>query len=303
MRLLTIRHTTRYRYKRPVTFGPHRLMFRPRDSHDIRVVSSGLTIKPQPDLRWFHDVFGNSVALATFHDAADELMVDSTIMVEHYGVEGANFPLDPTARILPVSYSSQEYPDLARTIERHYPDPDKVIDSWARRFLLQHDQTEIWSLLEMMTATIKEEFVYIPRESEGVQTPLQTLEWKTGTCRDYALFMMEALRSLGMAARFVTGYLYDPALEGFDSGVVGAGSTHAWVQVYLPGPGWVECDPTNGVIGGPNLIRVGVARDPAQALPMAGTFFGGRDDFIEMTAEVTVSSASPPATAANAAYR
>jgi transglutaminase-like putative cysteine protease len=303
MKLLNIRHTTRYSYKRPVSFGPHRLMFRPRDSHDIRVVSSGLTIRPQPELRWFHDVFGNSVALAHFSEPAEELFVDSTIVVEHYGADRTDFPLDPTARILPISYSSQEYPDLARAIERHYPDPDKRIDSWARRFLLHSDQTEIWPLLETMTATIKDEFTYIPREKEGVQTPLHTLDWQSGTCRDYALFMMEALRSLGMAARFITGYLYDPALEGFDNGVVGAGSTHAWVQVYLPGPGWVECDPTNGVIGGTNLIRVGVARDPEQALPLSGSFYGAKEDFIEMTADVTVSSGSPPAPAANAAYR
>ncbi|NIP13915.1 MAG: transglutaminase family protein, partial [Pseudomonadales bacterium] len=135
---------------------------------------------------------------------------------------------------LPVSYSSEEYPDLARAIERHFPDPEKRIDTWARRFLLERDQTEIMPLLETMTRTIMEEFTYIPREDEGVQTPLDTLARQSGTCRDYALFMMEAVRSLGLAARFVSGYLYDPALEGFDSGVVGAGSTHAWVQVYLP---------------------------------------------------------------------
>ena len=303
MRLLTIRHTTTYNYAKPVTFGPHRMMFRPRDSHDIRVVSSGLIIKPQPDLRWFHDVFGNSVALATFHNAADELTVDSTIVVEHYGVDDMSFPVDPTARRLPVSYSSQEYPDLARSIERHYPDPEKRIDTWARRFLLDHDQTEIWPLLEAMAQTIKDEFTYIPRETEGVQTPLDTLTRHAGTCRDYALFMMEALRSLGMASRFVTGYLYDPALEGDQNALVGVGATHAWVQVYLPGPGWIECDPTNAIIGGTNLIRVGVARDPSQALPLSGSYYGAREDFLGMTAEVTVSDAAQQSPPANAAQR
>ena len=83
--------------------------------------------------------------------------------------------------------------------------------------------------------------------------------------------MIEAVRSLGFAARFVTGYLYDPALDGGPAGTQGAGATHAWVQVYLPGAGWVEFDPTNGIVGGRNLIRVGVARDPKQAVPLAGT--------------------------------
>ncbi|MBB3065287.1 MULTISPECIES: transglutaminase family protein [Limibacillus] len=303
MRLLTIRHTTRYSYKKPVRFGPHRMMFRPRDSHDIRVISSGLIIKPQPELRWFHDVFGNSVAIATFEEPAEELFVDSMIMVEHYGSSEFEFPLDPAARTLPISYSSEEYPDLARTIERQYHDSEKKIDAWARKFRNETGPTDIWILLEQITKQIRNEFQYIPREDEGVQAPLETLARQTGTCRDYALFMMEALRSLGMAARFVTGYLYDPALEGGDNGTVGAGATHAWVQVYLPGPGWVECDPTNGIIGGSNLIRVGVARDPAQALPFSGSYFGDRDDFIEMEAEVTVTTSGAPAPMASASDR
>jgi transglutaminase-like putative cysteine protease len=125
---------------------------------------------------------------------------------------------------------------------------------------------------------------------DGVQTPAQTLTLGSGTCRDYALLMMETVRSLGVAARFVSGYLYDAALDGAAPGMVGAGYTHAWVQVYLPGSGWVEFDPTNGLVGGPNLIRVAVARDPTQAIPVQGSYTGAAGDFLDMNVEVIVTS-------------
>jgi transglutaminase-like putative cysteine protease len=114
----------------------------------------------------------------------------------------------------------------------------------------------------------------------------------SGTCRDFALFMSEAVRGRGRAARFVTGYLYDPAIDGEGPGLQGAGATHAWVQVYLPGSGWVVFDPTNGLIGGTNLIRVGVTRDPRQAVPLQGSYIGAASDFVDMEIEVIVTKVS-----------
>ena len=107
-----------------------------------------------------------------------------------------------------------------------------------------------------------------------------TLALGRGTCRDFALLMMEAVRCLGMAARFVSGYLYVPDKDGTTH--FGGGSTHAWCQVYLPGAGWVEFDPTNGIVGNRDLIRVAVARDPRQAVPLSGTFSGSRSDSLGM---------------------
>jgi len=289
---LTVRHVTLYRYRQPVAFGEHRLMFRPRDSHDIRLLSTGLTLSPAAQVRWLHDVFGNSIALATFETKATELRLESLFTVDHYGVTEAAFPIAPYAQSMPFSYASEDIPDLGRTIERHYPDPGHKVDAWARRFLGSDGANDTNAVLVAMTRAIKQEFFYSTRSQNGVQTPPRTLELGGGTCRDYALLMMEAVRSLGLAARFVTGYLYDPALDGAGAAVVGAGHTHAWVQVYLPGSGWVEFDPTNGMVGGPNLIRVAVARDPSQAVPVQGTYIGLAEDFLEMSVDITVTAES-----------
>jgi transglutaminase-like putative cysteine protease len=286
--LLTIDHVTVYRYRQPVKFGEHQLMFRPRDSHDLRFVDSNLILSPPADIRWMHDVFGNSITVATFDEPAAELRLESVIVVEHYGAETVAFPIADHAATLPFSYSQEEVPDLGRTIERHYPDPDHKLDAWARRFLSENGATATNDVLLSVTRAIHEEFSYLRREASGVQTPVETLELGSGSCRDFAVLMMEALRSLGVAARFVSGYLYDAAVEGQQTGYRGSGATHAWVDAYLPGAGWVEFDPTNGISGGRNLVRVAVARDPAQALPVRGTFTGLPDDFVEMNVQVTV---------------
>lgn len=279
MTRLVLRHTTTYRYAKPVEFGEHRLMFRPRDSHDLRLVDTALEISPAAAVRWYHDVLGNSIAIASFSERAAELRFVSTIRFEQYPAKPREVEIEPYARTYPFSYSSDEIPDLGRTVERHYPDPEHAVDDWARRFVATEGQTETLALLGAMTLAIKQEFGYQRRAEEGTQTPVETLASKGGTCRDFALFLMEAARSLGLAARFVTGYLAQPD-------ATGSGETHAWAQIYLPGAGWTEFDPTNGIVGGENLIRVGVARDPSGAIPLSGTFVGGPADFLGM--EVTV---------------
>ena len=288
MQRLTVKHVTTYRYTQPVGFGPHRLMFRPRDSHDLRLVSSALKISPAAQVRWLHDVFGNSIAIAEFGEQADTLRFESDIAVEVYGVEGPVFSLEGYARTYPFGYSNEEIPDLGRTAERHYPDPERKVDLWARRFVGHSGGTPTADLLEAMTQAIHHGFAYQRRYSIGTQEPAETLALGTGTCRDLALLMIEAARSLGLAARFVSGYVYDPALDGAAGGMIGAGDTHAWVQIYLPGAGWVEFDPTNGKVGGSHLIRVAVARDPSQAVPLSGAYFGPADAFSEMSVDVQV---------------
>jgi transglutaminase-like putative cysteine protease len=290
MKRLTVRHLTTYRYARPVTFGPHRLMLRPRDSHDLRLVRTELTLSPPARMRWLHDVYGNSVAVADFPGEASELTIASVLHLERYALERPVFELDEDARTYPFVYSSEDRTDLGRLLERHTPDPNGVLDEWARGFVMSK-QTDTLALLADINTGIKSQLTYNARDEEGTQTPLETLDRRSGTCRDYAYLMMETVRSLGFGARFVTGYLYDPKLDaGGDDGTLGAGATHAWCEIYLPGAGWVEYDPTNAIIGGEALIRVAVTRDPAQASPISGSYDGEPGDYLGMNVEVTVTS-------------
>lgn len=298
MQRLTVDHRTTYRYANPVRFGDHRLMLRPRDSHDLRLLEATLTTRPPAELRWMHDVFGNSVAVASFRALADTLFIESTIVIERYPLPGLAFPIEDFARTIPFSYASDEVPDLGRTIERHHPDPQRQVTDWTRRFLDRTGPTGTEAFLVAVTGAIRAEFRYEERHAPGVQSPVETIERGAGTCRDFALFMMEAVRSVGLAARFVSGYLYDPAIDGTTNGTAGAGATHAWVQVYLPGAGWVEFDPTNGSYGGRNLVPIAVAREPSQALPVSGTFEGLTGDFLGMTVEVAVRAGNAPGAAA-----
>lgn len=289
---LAVRHVTTYAYGEPVGFGEHRLMVRPRDSHDLRLLDATLAIDPPPErIRWVHDVFGNSVALASFGETRSRsLRFESRLLLDLYQAALPDYPVADYAATHPFSYEAEEMPDLARSTERHYPDPEHKVDLWAKGFVRVDGPTHTYDLLTWMTRTIKTTFAYAAREEEGVQTPVETLERGSGSCRDLALLMMEAARSLGFAARFVSGYLYSPAVDG--SGNVGGGATHAWCQVYLPGAGWVEFDPTNGITGNRDLIRVAVARDPSQAAPLKGSYIGPPGAFRELGVDVTVTNAA-----------
>lgn len=291
MPLLTIHHKTEYRYAHPVAFGEHRIMLRPRDGHDLRMLTGSLEIAPTPmSLRWIHDVFGNSVAIATFDERSEILTFTSTATVEHNPADEFALTADDPAYFYPFLYDNDEFPDLVQYIAPQYGDPDGVLSAWARNFLDDEGPTPTFNILSGMTHGIREQFTYRKRHAHGTQHPLDTLQTRSGTCRDYALFMIEALRRLGIAARFVSGYIFIPGDRAH--GYVGGGNTHAWVQVYLPSAGWIEFDPTNGIVGTRDLVRVAVARDPRQAIPLHGTYLGSADAFVGMEVSINVVSVS-----------
>jgi transglutaminase-like putative cysteine protease len=296
MPLLSVRHVTTYQYRKPVGFGEHRVMCRPRDSYDQQLVDASLSVTPKPsETRWIHDVFGNCVAITRFRGKAETLRFESNIVIDHHPSSGPEFKLRDSARTYPFSYDDEEMPDLAPVIARRYADPAGEVDAWVKRFLSVGRPTQTGRLLMTLTYAIKESFVYERRSEAGTRDPALTLKLGRGSCRDFALLMMEAVRSLGLAARFVSGYLYVPSRDGPSH--VGGGSTHAWCQVYVPGSGWVEFDPTNGIVGNHDLIRVAVARDPSQAVPLHGTYIGEADDCTDMavTVNVTAQDAAPVA--------
>ena len=282
-------HTTVYHYKQPVSFGEHRVMFRPRDSHDLRVLATDLQVSPDAAIRMIQDPHSNSVALVQPRENAAELKIVCSFTIEHAHTDNLELPLAPSAEVFPFAYSLEERFDLEQYLRPHHDDPGGHLTAWARQFIRTDGLTGTRDLLVRMNQSIRDNFGYLERDEEGTQTPQQTLKLATGSCRDFALLMIEAARRLGVATRFVSGYLYDPALDGDGPGAtLGAGATHAWLQAYLPGAGWVPFDPTNNLLGGNQLIRVGVARDPSQAAPIAGSWFGEADDYLGMTVNVVV---------------
>jgi transglutaminase-like putative cysteine protease len=284
-----ITHTTHYRYSQPVGLGEHRVLFRPRDSHDLRVLATDLQVSPPPlDIRLIQDAYSNSVALIQPQSPAAELKVVCSFSVEHTGTRAVDFPLSPRAQSYPFVYDDEERLVLAHYLTPYYDDPGDSLLSWAGQFIAPDGSTGAREPLVAMTQFIRDTMLYQPRQQEGVQTPLETLQWQSGTCRDFATLMIEAIRRLGYAARFVSGYLYTPWMDDSAHPASIAGTTHAWLQVYLPGAGWIPFDPTNNLIGGTDLIRVGIARHASLAMPVSGSWHGFPGDFLGMDVDVQV---------------
>jgi transglutaminase-like putative cysteine protease len=285
MTVFSVHHTTTYRYTRPVRPGLHQLLVRPRDSFDQHLLDSRLTVTPDPhEVRWIHDVFGNCVTLVDFSEKTRLLKFESIIRLEHTPENAPDFRIEDYARSHPFAYAVEELPDLTAYMRRDHPGSE--VEDWLAKFVTTGISRPTGQLLMTLNEAIAEGFSYKRRASRGTQTPGETLQSQQGTCRDFALLMMEAARSLGFAARFVTGYVYVPDRDGPLR--LGGGSTHAWCQIYVPGSGWVEFDPTNGIVGNRDLIRVGVARTPAQAIPLSGSYWGDADDELRMEVSVNV---------------
>ena len=288
MAIFTVRHLTTYRYGREVAFGEHRMMLRPHDRQGQRLVNAKFTISPRPAaVRWINDVFGNTVALARFESRAARLRFDNSVRIDHAELDALDFRIDEEALVYPFPYAADERFDLAPWIALDEADDGRELRRWVAQFLHRGGRTETGHLLMTLTNAIKESFAYVRRVSPGTQRPTETLALRRGTCRDFATLMIAAVRSLGLAARFVSGYLYVQSRDQ-EAGHRGGGSTHAWCQVYLPGAGWTDFDPTNGIVGNRDLIGVAVAREPRQAVPISGSFVGSMDDFVGLDVEVIV---------------
>ena len=285
MPIVTIRHVTTYKYKHAVAFGMHRMMLRPRDDRDQRVLEAGIRITPEPfDLMWRHDRFGNHVAMARFDGRSEELRFEGTIRLDQASTFVRNSDIADFARIFPFAY-----PAHLRFRLSHFMASSPIharLERWARGFLRRDGMTQTYDLLTDLTGTIHTSFVHFARPEKGTQDPLCTLAIGSGSCRDHAAFLIAALRSLGLAARFVSGYLEIPN----DQEDCEGGNTHAWVQVYVPGPGWIDLDPSNGIVGNRRHVRVAVAAQPKDAVPLQGTWYGEKSDHLNMAVTVKVRS-------------
>jgi transglutaminase-like putative cysteine protease len=280
---LSIRHKTTYQYNRPIGLGPHRLMLRPRESRELRLVSSDVTVTPHAVVSWAHDVFGNAVATATFQAAADQLVIDSAVELQLDATPWPVFDVAASAISYPFTYSSDDRADLGALAVQQYPDPSGRLRIWTEGFVRSRP-TDTLALLKDLSAGITGWIRYETREDEGTQSPVETLDRGVGSCRDFAVLLVEAARGLGFGARIVSGYLYNPERQG------GADTTHAWAEIFVPGAGWITFDPTNRGVGGFNLIPVAAGRGIHQVMPVSGSFVGPADAFRGLRVDVSVTS-------------
>jgi transglutaminase-like putative cysteine protease len=283
---LSIRHRTTYRYHRPVMLGRHRLMLRPRESRDLRLISSRINLSPATSVTWAHDVFGNAVATAGFSTWADTLTIESMIELDLRSPTDPVFEVAAQAVRYPFRYSDAEWTDLGALAVPQYVDRKGRLRDWARRFIAGRS-TDTLALLYDLSQGISLWISYQSREAEGTQAPLETLDRGWGSCRDFAVLFAESARCLGFGARIVSGYLYVADRKNAEAGP-DDGSTHAWAEVYVPGAGWITFDPTNRSVGGANLIPVAVARHVGQIMPVTGSFVGMTDAFVAMDVDVSV---------------
>lgn len=282
MKRIRITHTTEYRYSEPVTFGPHRIMVRPREGHDVHIESSLLQIQPSSTVRWLRDTYGNSIAIVDFTQASDVLHIFSDVVVQHYDHNPLDFIIDPGAQSYPFRYGMDEQPELIPYRLSSYPQDSAVMGEWLLQFYKPGQLIGTFDLLSTLNTAIFETFVYQRREEQGVQSPAYTLASGSGSCRDFATLMMEAARHWGFGARFVSGYLQTPTTEDQH------GATHAWTEIYIPGAGWRGFDPTNNKLTGVEHVSVAVARDPSKAAPVSGSWKGPINAFLSMNVTVAV---------------
>ncbi|MCP5158818.1 MAG: transglutaminase family protein [Gammaproteobacteria bacterium] len=284
MQRLQIRHLTIYEFSSPVTLQSHRLLIRPREGHDVRIESSTLKISPAHRVKWHRDVFDNSVAVVSFPEIAQRLAIDSEVVIQHYEEAPLDFIVDDYAVDYPFEYRKEEQVDLAPFQQPVYPHQQSALRDWLGGLNLTQGKVETYVLLDRLNRIITGEFQYRVREEPGVQSPIETLNIRSGSCRDYATLLIESCRFLGLASRFVSGYSHVPGLG------AGGAATHAWAEVYLPGPGWKGFDPTAGELTGNRHIPVAVARHPEMAPPVAGSFIGPKGLIPTLQVEVQVTA-------------
>lgn len=268
MKRYKIIHQTQYAFSGLVQLQPHTLRLRPREGHELRIESSALQIDPKATLRWRRDVEGNSVASASFTGDTDHLNINSEIVIQQYDQAPLDFVVADYAVDYPFRYLPEDQISLTPYMSMLPAGSPQPLLDWLACLWQPTEKIQTFTLLMRLNTAIFEGFSYQRREEEGVQSAEQTIGMNAGSCRDFACLFMAACQELGLAARFVSGYLHSPGAE------TQAGSTHAWAEVFIPGAGWKGFDPTNGTIVGAEHIAVAVARLPESIPPIAGSFLG-----------------------------
>jgi transglutaminase-like putative cysteine protease len=283
MKKIRIYHLTEYQFDDVVEFSDYRLLLRPREWHDVRIASSRFDASPAFEIKWHRDIYSNSVGTLQLTAKSDLLRIESELVIEHYVEQPLNFVVDQRSVTYPFAFEPEDRTDLFPYRTHTWPNQTKQLRLWIGRFWQPGQSIETFTLLDQMNKAIAADFGYGMREEPGVQTADETLRLGTGSCRDFAAFFIEACRYLGLAARFVSGYLYNP-------GSTQHGSTHAWSEVYLPGAGWIGFDNTSGLITGTSHIATAVHRHPEAVPPVSGSYISDKPVNSKMSVQVDVTA-------------
>lgn len=282
-----VNHQTVYRYHRPVTILPHRLVLRPREWHEARLEDFSLAISPLARIEWSRDVYGNSVALASFDEPAAELsFIADFTMVRRRDPE-TPLSREPVPGLFPVDYDPLEAAVVAAYRAPVYPEESSRVAEWMGRLGLMPSGMPALDLVMRLNQLVHETIRYQRREERGTQSPDATLTLGSGSCRDKATLLMEALRHLGFAARFASGYLDCAATR------AAQGSTHAWAEVYFPDRGWRGFDPTTGKRTTHQHIITGVSHHPRGVMPISGSIVAPPGSLRELYVNVGVFELAP----------
>ena len=281
MQRYKIIHRTYYNYSAIVTLGAHHLLLRPRESYELRIESFSLKSTPKAKIFWHRDVEDNSVAIATFDTPTQQLLIESEVIIQHYNESPLDFIVSDYAINYPFKYLANDNFILSSYMVLPNEETRTLLNNWIYNVYKYNEKIQTYTLLQKLTTYIFKNFTYKVREEAGVQTAKQTLSYSSGSCRDFAFLFMEAVKCLGLATRFVSGYLYAPLMSHM------VGSTHAWAEVYIPGGGWIGFDPTTGNIVGTDHISVAVSRLPDNVPPIAGSFVGISDSTLSVGVWVT----------------
>jgi transglutaminase-like putative cysteine protease len=276
---LHVSHKTAYSYAEPVSFGRHRLVLRPREGHDLRIVDMQLRIEPRHEITWVRDVYGNSLALVDFLAPAALLEISMEFCVERFEPFPEKHFHAPWLVAWPAPYATEELPVIDAYRRLSFPEDAGELQKWLDEALPRRAEDAEGMLLDLC-GRVRERIGYRRRTGKGVQTPRETLRAASGSCRDMATLMMDAARVLGIASRFASGYSHGAA------SLAGRASTHAWTECYLPGLGWRGFDPTSGKAIGLRHIATGVSQHPRGVMPVSGSFVGRRSVFLALEVDV-----------------
>ena len=282
MKCYKIIHRTYYNYSASVTLGEHRLLLRPREDHELRIESFILKSAPEAKTLWHRDVEGNSVAIASFTQQTRQLLIESEVIIQQYNESPLDFIVAHYAITFPFEYKSEDKFLLSPYMQLPNRETRELLNSMIYNVYKTSEQIQTYTLLQRLSSHIYQTFSYTVREAPGVQSVEQTLRLGSGSCRDFALLFMETVKCLGLASRFVSGYLYAPLMS------AQIGSTHAWAEVYLPGGGWKGFDPTIGDIAGADHIPVAVSRLADAVAPISGSYAGVADSTLDVGVWVTL---------------